>query len=116
MITIIHVIALIVINSIGLGCILLIFILMRQKTPHPREKLALSIELGLIFIMIYGVISSDLGIYLWIKSGNILAMVLAIPLFICGSPLIFPLVVSGTYLQLIYRDKLQSFVDSHKFP
>jgi bacteriorhodopsin len=114
MMSIEQVIALIVVNIIGIVFLVLIVILMRKKTPNLKEKFDLSIKIGLISIMVFGVISSDLGIYLWIKSGNFRAVFLAIPLIICGSLFIFSTGVLGTYIQLIYRDKIQSFVDSHK--
>ena len=109
-----QVITLLVINIIGVVCLVLIFILISKKTPKPMEKLDMSIKMGLITIMALGVASSDLGIYFWIKSGNFRAVILAVPLIICSSPFVFLTKILGTYIQLIYRDKMQSFVDSHK--
>lgn len=109
-----QVFALIAVNVIGLVLIGLIFFLMREKTPNPKAKLLMSVRMGLIMVILLAVVSGDLGIYLWIDSGNFQAMTLAIPLTICGSPFVFLVVLMGTYVQLIYRDKIQGFVDAHK--
>ncbi|MBN2148150.1 MAG: hypothetical protein JW726_12215 [Anaerolineales bacterium] len=107
-------IALIAINIIGLVCIGSIFYLMREKTPEPKAKLIMSAKIGVVFIILFAVFSGDLGISFWVESGNFQTVTLAIPLFICGSPFVFPIVVMGAYIQLIYRDKIQEFVNAHK--
>jgi hypothetical protein len=109
-----QVFALIAVNVIGLVFMGLIFFLMRGKSPNPTAKLLVSVRMGLIMVILLAVVSGDLGIYLWIDSGNFQAMTLAIPLIICGSPFVFLVVIMGTYVQLIYRDKIQRFVDAHK--
>jgi hypothetical protein len=109
-----QIIALIAINTIGIVCIGSIFYLMRKKTPEPKAKFMVSAKMGLVSIFIFAVISGDVGISLWIKSGNMQAMQIAIPLFVCLGPFMFPIVAAGTYIQLVCRDKIQEYVDSHK--
>ena len=109
-----QVIALFAVNLIGLVGIGLIFYLMREKTPNPKTKLIISAKMGVASIILFAVISGDLGISLWIKTGNFHAMKIAILLVVCLGPLMFPVVVMGTYVQLIYRDKIQEYIDSHK--
>jgi hypothetical protein len=105
-------IALFVVNAIGVVCFGLIFFLIYQKSPTPKTKLYISVGIGLIGIILLSVASGDLGIYLWIKSGNLKAAVGFLPLLICGIPLIFPVTIAGSYIQLTYRDKMQEYVDS----
>jgi hypothetical protein len=114
LISIEQLIALLAVNIVGLVGIGLIFWLMREKTPNPKTKLIMSVKMGLIMIILLAIVSGDLGISLWIESGNFQYVMIAIPLLICGSPFVFPVVVMGTYIQLIYRDKIQAYVDSHK--
>jgi hypothetical protein len=38
----------------------------------------------------------------------------ALPLFLCSIPTIFPVVAMGTYIQLSYRDKIMEYTDSIK--
>jgi hypothetical protein len=107
-------IALIGINILGLLCIGLIFYLTREKTPNSKTKLFLSGKIGLIMVMLLAIISGNLGIYFWIKSGNFQAVLFAIPLLFCGSPFVFVVVLAGTYIQLLYRDRFQKFINSQK--
>ena len=109
-----HVIALLVLNIVGLICLWLTVYLINKKTPNPKTKLVTSIKMGLGMLIILAIISGNLGVYLWVESGNFQAAILAIPLFICGSMFIFPVVTIGTYVQLIYQDKMQEYVDSHR--
>jgi hypothetical protein len=87
---------------------------MKKKTPDPKTKLLVSLKMGLVMVILLVIVSGNIGIYLWIDSGNFQAVMLAIPLIICCSPFGFIVVVMGTYVQLIYRDKIQEFVDSLK--
>ena len=107
-------IALLVVNIIGSVCLWLAIYLINKKTSSPKTKLVTSIKLGLGSIILFAVLSGNVGISLWVESGNFQAALFAIPLFICGSIFMLPVVLMGTYVQLIYQDKIQGYLDSQK--
>lgn len=109
-----QIMALLAVNSVGIVCIGLMGCLINKKAPDSKTKLVISVKTGLVSIILFAVIAIDVGIYLWIDSSNFRSATIAIPLSICLGPFMFPVVAAGTYLQLIYRDKIQEYVDSHK--
>jgi len=74
----------------------------------------MSVKLGLIAVLLLVVFVGDLGIFMWIKSGNFEAITFIAALLICGTPFIFLVTLMGSYLQLVYRDKFQKYLDSQK--
>jgi hypothetical protein len=109
-----QIMVLLAVNGVGIVCIGLMGYLINKKAPDPKSKLVISVKTGLVSIILFTVIASDVGIYLWIDSSNFRSATIAIPLSICLGPFMFPVVAAGTYLQLIYRDKIQEYVDSRK--
>ncbi|MBI5352352.1 MAG: hypothetical protein HZB50_06905 [Chloroflexi bacterium] len=106
-----HVLALIFINLVGLACFGAIFYLVRKATSTTKAKMLISAEIGLISVVLLGILSGNLGIYFWVKSGSFRAIVMGLPLIICGTPILFPVVAIGTYVQLGYKDKIQNYVN-----
>jgi hypothetical protein len=111
-ISIAQIIALLLVNTIGVACLVLVFFLMKRDTPTPKEKMFVSLGLGLIGISLVGVVLVDMGISSWIQSDNSGAVFAFLPLCICLPPFVFPVTVAGSYIQLIYKDKLQKYVSS----
>jgi hypothetical protein len=100
------------INLVGLFLIFLVFRLMPKKQTTSNMKLMISGLIGLIGLGLLTVGLLDAGIYLWKDSSNLSAVVSLLPLLICLSPIIFPIIMIGGYIQLIYRDKIQNIVHS----
>jgi len=107
-----HLIVLIAVNFIGLSCFGLMFYVMRRKHEDKRQKIIASIKLGLISLAMLLVIFANIGIYFWVKSGDYRATLIVIPLLLCLAPVFFPIVSLGAYIQLGYRDKIESIVKS----
>jgi hypothetical protein len=108
-----QIIAIVIVNVFGLASVcFLMYYFMREPSPDHKTKLGISLRVGLAMIGLIAIIAADSGIYFWIKSNDFRAMVMGLPLFICGVPLLFPVFVGGIYLQLIYREKIQDFTRS----
>ena len=103
---------LIVVNFIGLSCFGLIFYIMQRKHENKNQKIKAAIELGLISLLILVVIFADMGIYYWVKSNDFRAALIVLPLLLCITPVFFLTVSLGAYIQLAYRDKIESIVKS----
>ena len=103
---------LIVVNFIGLSCFGLIFYIMQRKHENKNQKIKAAIELGLISLLILVTIFTDMGIYYWVKSNDFRATLIVLPLLFCLAPVFFPTVSLGAYIQLVYRDKIESIVKS----
>ena len=104
--------AFILVNSIGLSCIGLIFYIIQRKYETTSQKVKVSIGLGLISLVLLIVIFADIGLYFWQKSGDYRATLVVMPLVLCVAPIFFSIVSVGAYLQLVYRDKIESVVNS----
>ena len=107
-----QILAMILDNLVGLLLISLIFWLFRLSTRKTIEKVFLSILLALLGSGIMLVIWIDIGIYFWVKSGDIHSGMVIIPMVLCTLPVFFIVCLVGIYIQLIYRDMLQSIVFS----
>jgi uncharacterized membrane protein len=111
-ITIQQILALIIVNSVGLLLVATIFWVNRLQTRQALEKLALAFGLALIATGIMLVILLDVGISLWISSGNIQSVAITVPMAVCGLPFVFIVSFIGSYIQLGYRDKMQDALHS----
>lgn len=109
-----NIIVLVIVNLMSVVCIGLIGYFILRKTETPKTKLFISIMSALVSIVLWAMISINSGIYFWIKSGNVRSLLVALPLFLCSIPTIFPVVAMGTYIQLSYRDKIMEYTDSIK--
>lgn len=105
-------IILMIVNLIGLSCFGLIFRIMQRKHENKKHKIKASIELGLTSLVFLIVIFADIGIYFWVKSGDFRAALLMLPFLLCMAPIFFPVVSFGSYIQLGYRDKIESIAKS----
>ena len=85
---------------------------MQRKHESKNQKIKAAIELGLISLLILVVIFADMGIYYWVKSNDFRAALIVLPLLLCIAPVFFPTVSLGAYIQLVYRDKIESIVKS----
>lgn len=74
--------------------------------------MAISIGVASASIVLWATMCIDLGIYFWINSGNFQSVLIAIPLLLFGAPTILLVVSVGTYVQLIYREKIQEYTNS----
>ena len=111
-ITIQQILALIIVNSVGLLLVATIFWVNRLQTRQALEKLALAFGLALIATGIMLVILLDVGISLWISSGNIQSVAITVPMAVCGLPFVFIVSFIGGYIQLGFRDKMQDALHS----
>ena len=105
-------VVLIVVNFIGVSCFGLIYYSMQRKHENRNQKIKAAIGLGLISLLILIMIFADIGIYFWVKSGDFRAALIVLPLPLCIAPVFFPTVSLGAYIQLVYRDKIESIVKS----
>ena len=101
-----------VVNFVGLSCIGLIFYGMQRKYETTSQKVIASIGLGLISLILLIVIFADIGLYFWQQSGDYRATLVVIPLGLMVAPVFFSIVSAGVYLQLVYRDKIESFLNT----
>ena len=85
---------------------------MQRKHENRNQKIKAAIGLGLISLLILIMIFADIGIYFWVKSGDFRAALIVLPLPLCIAPVFFPTVSLGAYIQLVYRDKIESIVKS----
>ena len=85
---------------------------MQRKHESKNQKIKAAIELGLISLLILVTIFTDMGIYYWVKSNDFRATLIVLPLLFCLAPVFFPTVALGAYIQLVYRDKIESIVKS----
>ena len=102
----------IIVNFIGLSSIGFTFYIMQRKHETKSQKIKASIGLGLSSLILLLVIFADIGIYFWLKSGDYRATLVVMPLALCVAPVFFLIVSVGAYLQLVYRDKIESLVNS----
>jgi hypothetical protein len=105
--------SLIVVNVIGISLIGVMFCFIRKAPQKRKEKTLLSIILGCMVLGLLLVAFLDVGIYLWIKTGNPLGILSLIPFFVCLSPIFFVIVTIGAYIQLTYWEKIRDFVISY---
>lgn len=105
-------IVLVVVNLVGVLLVGGITYFVFRKTPRPKTKMAISIGVAIASIVLWAIICVDLGLYFWIQSGNFRSVLIAIPLLLFGAPTILLVVSIGTYVQLIYRDKIQEYTNS----
>lgn len=111
-ISIVQILSVFTVNFVGLTFVLLILKLIWKKPKSHAEKLIVSIGMSSIALCISLVGTLDLGIYFWIKSGNIRVVFVVLPMFLCLSAFMVPMVVFGSYVQLSYWEKMQDYVDS----
>jgi hypothetical protein len=109
---IVQIIALFVTNIIGIALVGLIIISFRIIHEIPNKKLILSIGVGFITQGILLVALLDVGILLWMDSGNFPAVFSVLPFSLCLIPILLPVTAIGTYIQLTYREKIQDYINS----
>lgn len=97
------------------GCFWLFFKLVPKSTVTVKEKLSHSILMGLMSIWMFLVILGNLGGMLWVQSGysNLNVFLLALSIFVYGSPFVFLVAATGAYIQSIYRDKFTEYINRH---
>lgn len=86
---------------------------MPKKQTTSKDKLIIAALIGLTGLGLYAVGLLDVGIYLWKISSNLPAIVSLLPFLICIGPIIFSMIMFGSYIQLFYRDKIQDVVHSN---
>jgi cadmium resistance protein CadD (predicted permease) len=106
-----QIISLVVLNFIGLLCILLIFYIARISAKSTNRKILISFSMGVVSIIGAIITLSNIGIYFWIEKGNWRAFLGVLPLMLCILPIVFPITVAGTYLQLFYKEKIEEGVN-----
>jgi hypothetical protein len=107
-----HIISLLAVNSLGILAIGVIIYYTFRKTEKTKAKLTISVGVAIASLILWAVICGNIGLYLWVKTANIRAVLVSIPLVLCGAPALFLIVTIGTYLQLIYRDKIREYTNS----
>jgi branched-subunit amino acid ABC-type transport system permease component len=107
-----QILSLLVVNFIGIALIGLIIILFRLMPKKPNKKVILSIGVSLIMQGILLIAFLDVGIYLWINSGNFRAVFSVLPLSLCIAPILIPVTAIGTYIQLSYGEKIRDYTKS----
>lgn len=102
-----HLLSFIVVNLIGVVLVGLIFLIFRLIPNNPNKKIILSVSEGFIAmgLMIIGLL--DVGIYLWVISGNFRSVYSVLPFSLCLFPILFPVTVIGTFIQLSYAEKIK---------
>ena len=99
----------IIVNLAGVALVGLIF---RLIPNNPNKKIVLSVGVGLIAVGILIIAFLDVGIYLWVTSGNFRSVYSVLPLSLCFVPILFPVTVIGTYIQLSYVEKIKGYIYS----
>lgn len=112
MISISQLLSLIVVNLTGVLLIGFIFLLNRIIPARPNKKIMLSIGIGLVMQGVLLIAFLDVGIILWIESGNLWDVFSILPFSLCLIPFLLPAVILGTYIQLSYGEKIQSRINS----
>ncbi|NOG76784.1 MAG: hypothetical protein HND45_12920 [Chloroflexi bacterium] len=107
-----HIVVLVVVNLLGFASLGLISYIIFRRTEMPKSKMMVSVGVALVSAILWAMICLNFGIYSWIKSSNIKSVLVALPLFICVAPSVFPMIIAGTYLQLTYKDKIRGYVDN----
>lgn len=105
-------VAIFFVNGIGVVCLGTIFILVKKNSSTPKGKISVSVCMGMIGVILLGTVLGDLGIYFWLESGDFQSVTEVLPIFSCLIPFVFLTTTVGTYIQLIYKDKIQGYVDS----
>ena len=102
-----HFAAFIVVNFVGILCIGAMYYFIRKPTSKRTEKFRVSVAIGFISILFWAAMISNVGILFWIKSGDLRASLLSVPLMVCGAPIVFPAMTAITYFQLVYADMIR---------
>ena len=82
-----------------------------KKYLVTRNKLVGSTGVAFATILLWITICVDIGIYFAFHNNNLKSALVTLPLLLCGI-FVFPIVFGGTYLQLIYREKIEKFINT----
>lgn len=101
----------IVVNLVGVALVGLIILFFRLIPNNPNKKIILSVGVGLIAEGIMIIAFLDVGIYLWVTSGNFRSVYSVLPLSLCLFPILVPVTAIGTYIQLSYGEKIEEKIN-----
>jgi len=109
---VVQIITIVFTNLIGIALLGLIIISPRLISESPNKKVILSIGVGLISQGILLVALLDVGILLWMGTGNFPAVFSFLPFSLCLIPILLPVIAIGTFIQLTYGEKIQDYINS----
>jgi hypothetical protein len=99
---------------ISLIIVILLFRVGKQvlQTKNDQTKSILKLT-GLAFCFLI-VLFIDLGLFVWIQTGSWKYFLVIVLLVICPLPLLLPIIMVGTLLQLKYRDLFREIINKNK--
>jgi len=107
-----HLLSFTIVNLVGVALVGLLILFFRLIPNNPNKKVILSIGVGLIAEGIMIIAFLDVGIYLWVTSGNFHSVYSVLPLSLCLFPFLFLVTAIGTYNQLSYGEKIKGKIYS----